>query len=536
MEKMILCFYTPRAGKWNHRYILPTDATWSDSALSTALTLLKEAETGSKSTLEKKLVTQKKSVVEIPGYAHSESAFQENGRVGLETIFLYHLYYSQLSDQEKRECQRILDEWFAQKRNILLATVDWETEGISSVIPRPELDVLGKQLSEIEEKLIEKGRKMPLRKRNRLRLGTMIVILLLGCVIGVGAQYRKDMQKIEDSADSQMKNATSSSNSSGSGNLENVSQKKGTKIPNLIEREQLYPFFGEKEACDDDTLLKNLQLTCNYAGLEKDKEKRKSLDSYEAQYKSSGLFVTRREIEVSPRVEGYLISDELETFIKDTESGKIPILGPLPERLIDAEMNNDSDMDVKKYSNADVKKYFTGIDPEKFHITVEKFIDFVTFVKRHENQFLKFPKELLNATLLSATDGNLDKEKGEMVTLSEIQEMKCHFFFANPYNREDAGFSDLYYAGMMYHFLKDGCTIYNDERGREITDKPTRDKLKLPEMTLADAVTIFLNEVKMKKIIKSGGYSKNPEINTRLEEFINACEEMIKESPSIPKK
>ena len=131
MAQLTLALITPRAGEWNHRYVVPYGKNWNDTELSSALQKL-EYERGTCS-----------------GIVLSVVVHQQGGREGTEKLFLYSPDFQALSPAAQQKCRVCMERWFQNRRETMLQSINWPVEGKTQVIPRAELVDLYRELENL---------------------------------------------------------------------------------------------------------------------------------------------------------------------------------------------------------------------------------------------------------------------------------------------------------------------------------------------------------------------------------------------------
>jgi len=168
MAQIILALVTPRAGEWNHRYIIPTGCGWNDTQLGEALQKV-EACQGSRF-----------------GMCVSAIVHQQGGREGTEKLFFYCEDFEYLSSDLQKKSREKLELWFQNQRESLIQNVNWSSEGQKQAIPRAELCGLRHDLINLTASASRPAEE-PEKKKNSCCLGGGC--LMLAVVLGIAMAF-----------------------------------------------------------------------------------------------------------------------------------------------------------------------------------------------------------------------------------------------------------------------------------------------------------------------------------------------------------
>ncbi|MFK5970751.1 MAG: hypothetical protein QM487_11620 [Candidatus Marithrix sp.] len=238
MNKLQLLIETPRAGKWNHRFIVADDNSLSESKIT-------------------KFIATARRNLQGDDYiaVSSETAQSISGRKGKEILVLVGIDIKQLSDVE---CQKIEQKLACiDIETFITETIDWNRDGKELLVRRPELIEWEKDFN-IWSKFSYSEKKSLLSKltSNKLKLIAGVVGILV--VLGIGFL-------ITSSEKTKIKNIDSSENQPANDTL-------GT--PSTVTEETTAPFNNEdlkkqitellnNVDCDDKELFNNTSTQAN---------------------------------------------------------------------------------------------------------------------------------------------------------------------------------------------------------------------------------------------------------------------------------
>lgn len=132
MSKIFLIAETPRAGKWNHRYLVAVGNTLSESVIANFVRSARD-----------ELIGKNYIAVE-------REVFQEqSGRTGKETLLLIGVDTKHLSDTQKLKISSHLEVCLKEDLDHLISTIPWESTGKNLVVESPELSKWCEQFSEL---------------------------------------------------------------------------------------------------------------------------------------------------------------------------------------------------------------------------------------------------------------------------------------------------------------------------------------------------------------------------------------------------
>lgn len=180
MEKeieIVLFLLAPRAGEWNHRFIVPEGVSWNDAFLGSCSELLR--------------------LNPACGSTFSCVVPQIGGRNGNEILTVYSPSWNQLPEARQTEIRTRLKQWFdSQRDRLILTEIDWQNQKDVQVVPRPELTALYQEIKAIFKEtepteqtkqtepnkkiLTQKSVPVSCRKRKTLRKVAIMACLLAG--------------------------------------------------------------------------------------------------------------------------------------------------------------------------------------------------------------------------------------------------------------------------------------------------------------------------------------------------------------------
>lgn len=158
---------TPRAGRWNHRFLVPSGSRWSQQALSKLVEAAKESRQPS-------IISTNRSVVQAT-----------TGRTGEELLILKDERLTRLSTTARELIQKRVDDHAECLETIVTQTIDWDAMGSDLVIERTELSEWLQGADGLIE-TISRDDAMP-SEIDRTRSPYMISILVLLGLCATGA-------------------------------------------------------------------------------------------------------------------------------------------------------------------------------------------------------------------------------------------------------------------------------------------------------------------------------------------------------------
>ncbi len=222
MNKLQLLIETPRAGKWNHRFIVADDSTLSESEIT-------------------KIISAARRNLQGDDYiaVSSETAQSVSGRKGKEILVLVGIDIKQLSDVERLKLEQKLAN--IDIETFVTETIDWNKDGKELLVCRSELTEWEKDFCSWSKfSYSEKKSLLSKLNSNKLKLIAGVVGILV--VLGIGFL----MTSFEDP---KTKNIDGSENQSA----ENLTDNElGT--PSTVTEETTAPLLSNIN-CDDDELF-----------------------------------------------------------------------------------------------------------------------------------------------------------------------------------------------------------------------------------------------------------------------------------------
>ncbi len=172
MQQIILAIQTPRAGKWNHRWIIPVGCQTDDLTLREALSRFDLLISGD---------FQKDGIV-----FHRLVEQPSIGRSAREFIFLYCPGFSNItSTQGKTLCHDALRAYFESQMEQLVTSIDWDNTDGAMIYHSPDLVALYKNLEQAiqqnpEKKIVsdDKENEKPKGKSGCVLFLTLLVAIL----------------------------------------------------------------------------------------------------------------------------------------------------------------------------------------------------------------------------------------------------------------------------------------------------------------------------------------------------------------------
>lgn len=122
MNKPQLIAETPRAGKWNHRFIAAPDGSLSDSEIA-------------------KIVMAARRNPQGDDYlaVSVETAQSVSGRTSKEILVLTDVDVKKLSETQRRQIVTQLKQRLANLATLVTEMIDWDREGQTTLVKRREL-------------------------------------------------------------------------------------------------------------------------------------------------------------------------------------------------------------------------------------------------------------------------------------------------------------------------------------------------------------------------------------------------------------
>ena len=166
MNQPCLIAATPRAGRWNHRFLVPPQTSFSEAEVAHWADEARRSDVG-----PDYLAAVRQGVVQ-----------QASGRSGIELLILVALPIERLSESDRSRIQENLTRRLDELERLVLDGIDWERNGRQVLVPRQELQQwYEKDVASVLQKA--PGRLISMwQKRNQPWVAVMLVVIL--CVLG----------------------------------------------------------------------------------------------------------------------------------------------------------------------------------------------------------------------------------------------------------------------------------------------------------------------------------------------------------------
>jgi len=169
MNELQLVIETPRAGKWNHRFIAAKDGSLSESEVTKIIAAARRNSQGDNYMA-----------------VSSETAQSVSGRTGKEILVLVGVDVKQLSDIERQQIIEQLQQRLADVATLVTETIDWNKDGKELLLRRPELSDWTKEFSGLPKfSNPEKKSSLPKKYASKLKFVGGVVGILVVLVIGI---------------------------------------------------------------------------------------------------------------------------------------------------------------------------------------------------------------------------------------------------------------------------------------------------------------------------------------------------------------
>ncbi len=176
MSRIQLVAETPRADKWNHRFIVSSTGDLSESEVAKVVAAARRNLQG-----EDYLAVSVKTAQSV------------SGRTGDEILVLTGIEVNKLSGTQRQQIMAQLEQRLAELAVLVTEKIDWERAGQSLLVERAELVEWEKAISDLlrVKKAIPPVKKPPARKwhPSQLKLagGVIGILLVLGLGIWIGS-------------------------------------------------------------------------------------------------------------------------------------------------------------------------------------------------------------------------------------------------------------------------------------------------------------------------------------------------------------
>jgi hypothetical protein len=177
MNKPQLIAETPRAGKWNHRFIAAPDGSLSDSEIAEIVTAARRNPQG-----DDYLAVSVETVQSV------------SGRTGKEILVLTGVDVKKLSESQHQQIVTQLEQRLADLATLVTEEIDWDGQAI--LVKRRELGEWEKWFAKFPTFVPERDKKVPMPSSAQLKWVAGVVGILLVLVLAI-------TQKSEESAPTQ---------------------------------------------------------------------------------------------------------------------------------------------------------------------------------------------------------------------------------------------------------------------------------------------------------------------------------------------
>lgn len=218
MRQILLAVQTPRAGKWNHRWIVPDGYQTDDVALKGALSKFDALNSGS---------------IHKDGIVFYRSVEQpSSGRSGREFIFLHFPDFRDVvSSHGKTQCFNAMNAFFESRMDQLINSIDWDNTDGAMIYHSPELAALFNDIEQAIQQNQEQTKSANERGDNKrsgcagcFRFFVALIVILAaafyfchGKILEWYNQHSEQIQKVLD--DAVNNNANQNANKPSSDNL-----------------------------------------------------------------------------------------------------------------------------------------------------------------------------------------------------------------------------------------------------------------------------------------------------------------------------
>lgn len=171
MDEPMIFALTPRAGRWHHRFLIPTGAAWPQEKLG------RLADQASKSSEGSDYVSFQRSVTQ-----------STTGRTGVELVLIQDSRLRGVDSETRRRIAQTLETYSAALDALVTMEIDWEAVGVELVVQRPEL----RQWQLAAAVLLDRPRQRPGRNPDIFAVRVLAIVLaavLLAVVVVLAWQH-----------------------------------------------------------------------------------------------------------------------------------------------------------------------------------------------------------------------------------------------------------------------------------------------------------------------------------------------------------
>jgi len=229
MSRIQLVAETPRAGKWNHRFIVSSTGDLSDSEVAKVV-----------ATARRNLQGEDYLAVSV------KTAQSVSGRTGDEILVLTGIEVNKLSGIQRQQIMAQLEQRLAELAVLVTEKIDWEQEGQALLVKRVELANWEKDFKglPIAKKVKPPVEKLPARKWHpgqlKLAGGVIGILLVLGLYFLIGSRLGSNSPQ-----SSSIESPKSKGTSSGPAAAPNPSDSTATATQNSGEKSKPKNDAGE---------------------------------------------------------------------------------------------------------------------------------------------------------------------------------------------------------------------------------------------------------------------------------------------------
>jgi len=175
MNKPQLVAETPRAGKWNHRFIAAPNGSFSDSDVAKMIAAARRKPQGD----------DYLAVI-------AETTQSMSGRTGKEILALTGVDVKKLSDNQRQQIVDQLDQQLTDLATLVTEVIDWDKEGQAILVKRPELGEWEKRFVDLP--LFTPQQKAAVSKKPISNRFKMVGVVVVGILLVLGLGIWKSLQ------------------------------------------------------------------------------------------------------------------------------------------------------------------------------------------------------------------------------------------------------------------------------------------------------------------------------------------------------
>lgn len=222
MNKPQLIAETPRAGKWNHRFIAAPDGSLSDSEIAEIVTAARRNPQG-----DDYLAVSVETVQSV------------SGRTGKEILVLTGVDVKKLSETQHQQIVTQLEQRLADLATLVTEKINWDRDGQTTLVKRRELGEWEEWFAKFPTFVPERDKKVPMPSSAQLKWVAGVVGILL--VLGLG--IRTIIQMSEESAPTQNHHETELSKDEIPQNTPDAEQGNTLEAKNCIKFSELKQYI-----------------------------------------------------------------------------------------------------------------------------------------------------------------------------------------------------------------------------------------------------------------------------------------------------